>query len=146
MWRNENGFTLTETLVVFSIFLLVSSITLIMLRPQTNILEKNLFFSQFKSDLLFAQQYAISHQTMITVNIMSERNYYYFRENLTGPIILQRQYSKDIDISEGSLSLYFQYLPDGNISKFGSFYIRIGGGLYRMTFQIGKGRFYVTKE
>lgn len=146
MWRNENGFTLTETLVVFSIFLIVSSVTLIMLRPQTNILEKNLFFSQFKSDLLFAQQYAISHQTTITVNIVSVKHYYYFRENLTGPVILQRQFSKDIDISEGSLPLYFQYSPDGNISKFGSFYIRIGGGVYRMTFQIGKGRFYVTKE
>lgn len=146
MWKNQNGFTLTETLVVFSIFLLISSITLIILKPQTTILEKSLFFSQFKSDLLFAQQYAISHQTIITVNIMSERNYYYIRENISGPIIMQRYYSKDIQITEGTLPLYFQYLPDGNISKFGSFYIRIGGGIYRMTFQIGKGRFYVTKE
>ncbi|MGJ7921351.1 competence type IV pilus minor pilin ComGD [Neobacillus sp. LXY-4] len=143
---NEKGFTLTETLLVFSIFLVISFASLFLLKPQYYYLEKSVFFSQLKSDLFLAQQYAISHQTTITVNIMSERNYYYFRENINGPILLEREYSNEIKITEGTLPLYFQFLADGNISRFGSFFIRIGAETYRMTFQIGKGRFYVTKE
>jgi competence protein ComGD len=143
---NEKGFTLTEILLVFSIFLLLSAITLINLNPQYTSIEKNMFFSGFKSDLFYAQQYAISHQTTITVNIMSERNYYYFRENINGPIIREHYFSDEVKITEGSMPLYFQFLPDGNISRFGSFFIRIGAKTYRMTFQIGKGRFYVTEE
>jgi competence protein ComGD len=143
---NEKGFTLTETLVVFSTFLLISSITLFLLKPQYTLLEKSMFFSQFKSDLLFAQQYAISHQMPVTVNIMSDKNYYYFCENFSGPIILERQYSKEIKLKEGSIPLYFYFLQNGNISRFGSFLIGIGADMYRLTFQIGKGRFYVTQE
>ncbi len=143
---NQKGFTLTEMLLVFSIFLVISSITLIVVKPQSSMLEKNLFFSQFKSDIFWAQQYAISHQTQITVNIMSGGNYYYFREKVNGPIILERQYSEGVKITEGSLPLYFQFSESGNINRFGSFFIRIGTSTYRITFQIGKGRFYVTKE
>lgn len=146
MKLNEKGFTLTETLVVFSIFLIISSIPLFFLNPQSSWFEKQLFFSQFKSDLFFAQQYAISHQAVVRVNIMSERNSYYFRENFNGPILLERTYSKDIKITPGTMPLYFEITANGNINYFGSLYIRIGDGTYRMVFLIGRGRFYVVKE
>lgn len=144
-WDNK-GFTLTEMLLVLSIFLIITSFSLILLKPNYESIEKNLFLSQFKSDIFFAQQYAISHQSIVTVNIMSEKNYYYFRERLNGPIILERQYSKEIKITEGTLPLYFQFSPSGTINRFGSFFIRIGAETYRLTFYIGKGRVYVNKE
>lgn len=143
---DEKGFTLTEMLLVFTTFLVVSSISLLLLKPHYGIFEKNLFFSQFKSDFFYAQQYAISHQSIVVVNIVSDQNYYYFREKINGPIIWQRQYAKEVKITPGSLPLYFHILPDGNISSFGSFYFKIEMVRYRFTFLIGKGRFYVAKD
>lgn len=143
---NEKGFTLTETLLVFSIFLIISSISLMYLKPQSTWFEKQLFFSQFQSDLFFAQQYAISHQTVIRVNIMSERNYYYFREKYDGQIILEREYTADVVVNPGSMPLYFEISANGSLNYFGTYLIRVGGEKYRMVFLIGSGRFYVEKE
>lgn len=146
MKLNEKGFTFTEMLLVFSCFLIISSVTLILVKPQNSIIETRLFFTQLKSDLYFAQQYAISHQREVTVNIVSQQNYYYIRDRITGPILVQRTYSEQIKVMEASIPLYFQFLPDGNISRFGSFLVKIDKVIYRFTFLIGKGRFYVTKE
>lgn len=143
---NEKGFTLTEMLVVFSIFLVICSTGVMLLKPEYLLLEKTTFFSQFKSDLFYAQQYAISHQEIVTVNINAKDHYYYYRRRYDGPIIVYRQYAKEIDIREGSLPLYFQFSPDGNINKFGSFLVGIDKEMYRISFFIGMGRFNVTKE
>lgn len=146
MKLNEKGFTLTETLLVFSVFLLISSFPLFFLNPHAAWPEKQLFFSQFKSDLFFAQQYAISHQTVVRVNIMSEKNYYYFRENFNGAIIIEKQYSKEVKVTPGTMPLYFDITANGNLNQFGALFIRIDGATYRMVFLIGRGRFYVVKE
>ncbi|WP_174734143.1 competence type IV pilus minor pilin ComGD [Mesobacillus harenae] len=142
----EKGFTLTETLVVLSVFLVISSITLLLVKPQSNIIDKQSFFTQFKADLFLAQQYAISHQQNVYVNISPITHSYYIRSQSGGPIIVDRKYSRAITIEPRSLPLYFQFTPSGNITKFGSLYIAIGGDSYLMTFQIGKGRFYIVKE
>jgi competence protein ComGD len=146
MIRNKNGFTLIEMLVVLSGFLILSSITLILLKPNYSILDKQLFFTQLKSDLYFAQQYAISHQREVTVSIIPEQHFYYIRERGTTPIIVERDYSKKISVMEASIPLNFQFLPDGNVSRFGSFLVRMGNKTYRFTLLIGKGRFYVAEE
>jgi competence protein ComGD len=143
---NEKGFTLIEMLVVFSIFLVICSAGVIALRPQYLLLEKTSFFSQFKSDLFYAQQFAIAHQEIVAVNITAGNHYYYMRRRVTGPIIVSRQYDHEIDIREGTMPLYFQFSPDGNINRFGSFLIQIEQQMYRVSFYIGMGRFYVTKE
>jgi competence protein ComGD len=146
MEERRNGFTLTETLVVLSVFLAISSASLILVKPAYHLLEKNLFFSQLKSDLLFAQQYAISHQEEVTVHIMPELNHYYIRTRANGPFLVERHYSDAIRVMEGSIQLYFHYSASGNINKFGSFYVEINKQFYRFTILIGRGRFYVVKE
>jgi competence protein ComGD len=143
---DEKGFTLTEMLVVLSIFLVISSISPVLLKSHYNHLDKNLFFSQFRSDFFYAQQYAISHQSIIIVNIVSDQSYYYFRERINGPIILERKYPEEVKVTPGSMPLYFHILPNGNISSFGSFYAKVNKERYRFTFLIGKGRFYVAKD
>lgn len=146
MKLNEKGFTLTEMLVVFSIFLVICSTGVIVLKPQYLLLEKTSFFSQFKSDLFYAQQFAIAHQEIVAVNIMDGDHYYYMRRRVNGPIIVSRYYDNEIDIREGTMPLYFQFSPDGNINRFGSFLVQIDHQMYRVSFYIGMGRFYVTKE
>lgn len=143
---NQRGFTLVEMLVVFSIFLGMSTIGVFLINPHYLFLEKDLFFSQFKSDIFYAQQYAISHQSIITVNILPERNYYYIREKVSGSSIVTRQYSNEISLGQGTMPLFFQFSANGNINCFGSFFASVGADTYRITFLIGSGRFYVTKE
>lgn len=146
MKNQKNGFTLIETLIVLSAFLVMSIASSMLLKPTQTLLESNLFFSQLKSDLFYAQQYAISHQEEVTIHIMPETNYYYIRTRFNGPMLVERNYAPNVRVREGTLKLYFQFLPDGNTNRFGSFYIEIGNKLYRMTVLIGRGRFYVVEE
>lgn len=146
MKSREGGFTLLESLFVLSVFLVIASITAFLLKPQFLFLEKQLFLTQLKSDLLYAQQYAISHQLEVNVHILPEENLYYIRTSFDEEFIISREIPEVITVVEGSLKLFFQFQPDGNINRFGSFYILAGKDRYRFTFLIGRGRFYVAKE
>lgn len=146
MIKDEQGFTLIESLFVLSVFLIIASITAVLMKPQFLYLERQLFFSQLKSDLLYAQQYAITHQTEVTFHIIPEQNTYSARGRFNSSPIFNREYSKLFEIKEGTMPLFFQYGPGGNTNQFGSFYVSSGNEQYRITFLIGRGRFYVAKE
>ncbi|WP_257984997.1 competence type IV pilus minor pilin ComGD [Bacillus sp. T33-2] len=135
-----------ETLLVMAAFLTMSVISVVLLRPEFFLLEKNLFIAELKSDLLFAQQYAISHQQEVNVHIMPEKSYYYIYTRGDGPLLVEKTYSSAVKLEGGSMTLYFRFLPDGNVNRFGSFYAVIGGKKYRITIMIGKGRLYVAEE
>ncbi|OIK11765.1 competence protein ComG [Bacillus sp. MUM 116] len=146
MKRSQAGFTLIESLLVLTIFLIISSITVFSIKPQSNRIEDEVFISQLKADLIYAQQYAISHQHEVTVSFMeNEYNYYIFESNDI-PRLVERYYSRDIHVNPGTLPLYFRFLPDGNVSKFGSFTVVTKDKQFRITFLLGKGRFYVKEE
>ncbi|MFE8702491.1 competence type IV pilus minor pilin ComGD [Cytobacillus sp. FJAT-54145] len=144
MLQRENGFTLIESLFVLSIFLIITTVSLVYLTPQNNQVEKQLFFSRLKADLLYAQAYAMSSKESVSVNILPQKHQYYIRR-FNGELLVNRTYSKKIKIREGSISLYFKFNSDGNINSFGSFYIYFNEEQYRLTFLIGRGRFYVLK-
>ena len=109
-------------------------------------MERQLFLNQLKADLFYAQQYAISHHHEVYVSIVPEQNMYYLRGRVSDGFLVKREISKEIKVVSGSQSLNFQFQPDGNINKFGCIYILVGKERYRMTFLIGRGRFYVEKE
>jgi len=142
----EGGFTLLEMLIVMAVMMVMASVTAVYIGPIKQNIEAEEFILKLETDLLYAQQYAISHQHEVYVNIMAEKNYYYIRERDSYPLLAERTYSEDIIITGAPSLLYFKYTPDGNISKFGSFYITVGKERYRFTISIGKGRFYVSKE
>lgn len=146
MMYNQKGFTLIESLLVLSVFLIISSVTAFSLKPQYMMIDDQSFFTQLKADLFYAQQYAISHQCEVNV-IFSETQFKYqvfIRYDL--PVLVERNYSKNMTVYGGSLPLYFRFLPSGNASKFGSFFIKTKDKLFRMTILIGEGRFYVVEE
>ena len=143
--RNELGFTLIESLFVLSVFLLIASLSLLFLRPHYSYLEKELFFSQLKTDIFHAQHHALSAQRPITFNF-DPANHYYYAKDYEGKILLERYYSKNIRAVEGSLKLSWVFNANGNMPEFGSIYFKIGTENYRLTFLIGRGRFYVVKE
>ncbi len=136
-----------EMLIVLSAFFMLSLSSAFLFSPHNDALAKDLFFSQLQSDLLYSQQYAISHQEQITIHIMPEYNHYYIRGTDYGSAYLvKRNYSPEIKVKKGTMNLLFHYMPDGNIDNFGSIYVSSGNKKYRMMFLIGKGRFYVVEE
>lgn len=142
--NNEHGFTLLESLFVLSIFLLIMSLSVLLLRPHNQQLEEQLFFSQLKSDLLYAQQYVLTSQKYVNVNFISSDHYYYVSKQ-NGETLLRREYSNKITVSEGSQKLHFRFHSNGSISSIGSIFIYIGEEKFQMTFQLGRGRFYVKE-
>jgi competence protein ComGD len=147
--KNQAGFTLTEMLLVFSIFLMIASISAILLRPQYLLFEKERFYSQFKADLLYSQQYAIAQQKSLSVYIVPKENRYYVKEKLTSKYIVEREIPETIIVQQGTLGttrISFDYDPSGEMNQFGTLSFIVGGQRYKITFQIGVGRFYVVKE
>jgi competence protein ComGD len=143
---NSRGFTLIETLVVLSIVIVISSASIFQVNPSRKILDHHLFLSQFQSDFYLAQQYAISHQQELTVVFDLQQKRYYIRVKFdSGFTIVERQFPAKVSMKYGSQPLTFKILPDGNLSQFGSLYIYINGKEYKLTFLLGKGRFYIVE-
>ena len=82
MKLNQSGFTLIESIIVLSIFLLIASLSIFLIKPHYLLFEKERFISIFKSDILFSQQYAISQQKRLLVFIDSGENYYYILDEM----------------------------------------------------------------
>ncbi|MDQ1145066.1 competence protein ComGD [Bacillus sp. SORGH_AS 510] len=143
---NQKGFTLIESLLVLSIFIIISSITVFTLKPQHSFIEKDSFFAQLKGDLYYAQQYALSHQHEVLVQFVPKEYKYYVLYRIGETPIIERNYTHNIMITEGTMPILFKFLPDGNINKFGSLIVYYRNKTYRITFLIGKGRFYVTDQ
>ncbi|WP_144547667.1 competence type IV pilus minor pilin ComGD [Bacillus sp. X1(2014)] len=143
MKNDQNGFTLIESLLVLSIFMIISSITVFSLKPQRSVLEDEAFLTQFKADLYYSQQYAISHQHEVSVVILPSQYKYYMLLRPELPPIVIRNYSKNIILATSTLPLYFKFLNDGNVNQFGTLLIQTNNNTYQMTVLIGKGRFYV---
>ncbi|KIY21149.1 MULTISPECIES: competence type IV pilus minor pilin ComGD [Mesobacillus] len=145
--KNTGGFTMVEMIIVLSAFLMLSVTSVFLFAPQNDVLAKELFFNQLESDLLYSQQYAISHQEQVTVRFLPEYHAYYIRgTDYRAPYLIERYYSADVLVEQGTMKFLFHYMPDGNIDSFGSFYVTAGSKRFRMMILIGKGRFYVVEE
>lgn len=143
MIRKQAGFTLLEMLFVLAVFLIISIMAVFTVKNQYTKLERDIFFSQFQADVYYAQQYAISHQHQIYLNL-TESQHYYVR-NRFDQFIVDRHYPKEIEVWRGTIGLYIMFLPNGNINSFGSFGMKIHNEMYKVTFLIGRGRFYIEK-
>ena len=145
MNNNQKGFTLIESLLVLSIFMIISSITVFSLKPQHTVMEDEAFLTQLKADLYNAQQYALSHQVDVSIIFFPTQYRYSIFLQPELPPIVNRNYSTNIYLTEGTIPLYFKYLSDGNVNKFGNLYIQTNNKKYVLTILIGKGRFYVKE-
>jgi competence protein ComGD len=144
--EKQSGFTLVEMLFVFSIFLVIASVSAIYIRPQYALFEKEQFYSQFKADLLYSQQYAISHQKYLVVYIRPKENHYFVLEKGTNKRIVDREIPESITLVQGTMKWDFEIVPNGVINRFGTLFFLVDKQRYKITIQIGAGRLYVVKE
>lgn len=142
--KSEKGFTLAEALIVLAVVFLVISLSFILLKRHDQYVARHLFFSQLQADFIYAQHYALTNQTPVFVNLVGINHTYYFTKK-NGEHLIAREFDRNISLSEGTQKLYFYINSSGHLNSFGSIYISIGDERYRLTFLIGRGRFYVVK-
>ncbi|MDP1419354.1 competence type IV pilus minor pilin ComGD [Peribacillus simplex] len=140
----NGGYTLSETLIVLVIFVLLISIGLNLYPSFTKGMENRLFLSQFHEDLFYAQQYAISHESLIYLHIDNTKKIYTVSSYKEG-IVLERSIPEDIQFLSGTLGFSFHFNQYGNASKAGTIMIDTPKGKYKLVLNIGKGRFRVEK-
>ncbi|MBP3041135.1 type II secretion system protein [Bacillaceae bacterium Marseille-Q3522] len=145
MMKNEQGFTLSESLIVLSIVLLIASVSVMQIKIQTEQIEAQIFFTQLKGDILYAQQYAISHRKTVYMQIHAKEHYYVCQAGFSGKKLTKRYYSENISIQRATMPLSFSFSASGNINTFGILYLTIHDEAYNIIFQLGKGRFYYEK-
>lgn len=142
--KSNAGFTLIESLFVFSIFTVIATVSFIMFRPTSSVSDEKLFFTLFKSDMYFAQAYAMTNKSYVNVNIIPHQHRYYIKDQ-SGKILIDREYSEHFLVDKGSQYLYYRYLPTGNINTFGTLYMYAQDQHYKIIFYIGKGRIHVSE-
>ncbi|MBQ6448056.1 MAG: type II secretion system protein [Bacillus sp. (in: Bacteria)] len=144
MIANQKGFTLIEMLVAISLLVIISSLSIFLVTSQQTSLNENHFITQLEGDLYYAQAFAIENQLPVQVRIFPSLHHYYIRADVNTGNIVERYYDNDISFSNNTM-LSFNINSNGNFSKFGTLEFRIGKQDYKLTIQIGKGRFYATK-
>ncbi|WP_280525687.1 competence type IV pilus minor pilin ComGD [Peribacillus butanolivorans] len=139
------GYTLSETLIVLVIFVLLSGIGLNLYPSFIKGMENKIFISQLKEDIFYAQQYAISHESLIYLH-MDNTNRIYSVTSYKEGVVLERSIPKDIQFLSGTLGLTFHFNQYGNASKAGTMMIDTTKGKYKLVLNIGKGRFRIEKQ
>lgn len=108
-------------------------------------MENKIFISQLKEDIFYAQQYAISHESLIYLH-MDNTNRIYTVTSYKEGVVLERSIPKDIQFLSGTLGLTFHFNQYGNASKAGTMMIDTTKGKYKLVLNIGKGRFRIEKQ
>lgn len=108
--------------------------------------ETEYFLRSFQKDIVHMQQRAVNENRTYVLSIDNEKHVYEVSGNgLSKPV--KRAFPEHIHFESFSMLLRVQFNQFGNISRAGTIYIHsASGSTYRMVFQIGKGKFYVTKQ
>ncbi|WP_449536962.1 competence type IV pilus minor pilin ComGD [Ferdinandcohnia sp. Marseille-Q9671] len=142
---DEKGFTLIEALLVLSVVIIISSISLLQLRPLHESKKIDHFLEQLQNDIFYAQQYAISHSETTQLYFNASQSYYRVNTGISNEVVLFRKIDTSITVQYTTLGTTLVFTKSGNIQRAGEIRFRSKGDTYKVTFQIGKGRFYVQK-
>ncbi|RXI99482.1 type II secretion system protein [Anaerobacillus alkaliphilus] len=143
--KNEKGHTLLEMSLVLFIIAVVSSISIINMKSTYDAGIRNQFLYQLQQDLYYAQQMAISKQTLTTVIFYNGTKEYRVIQN--GRAIIQRDFPHiDTRFFQGTLALNdIHFLSNGSPRKSGSLTFSLGDYRYRLVLLMGRGRFYIEQ-
>lgn len=141
--NSEKGYTLFELIIVIAILGAFTFIVIPSFIPVSDSHEVDHFLEQLQEDIYLTQAMALSRGKPAYLNFTASRHYY--RVFLDGERMLQRDYPTSILVEKGSLETRIDFNPNGNIRKIGTMIVRTKKGRYTLTFQLGKGRFDVSK-
>lgn len=144
MLNKSTGYTLIEVMVVLLLIIFVGGITASSFTSMSSEKKAKEFLMLLESDLLYAQQYALSHGDRVEFIIDAQGKRYFLRHNFAP--VLVRQFDEEILFERGTLHFHeVVFLANGNIQKSGTILVTINEQLYRIVFLLGRGRFYIEK-
>lgn len=141
--KHQSGYTLFELIIVISLF---SIILLIVIPSYHSLSQKHKtdhFFEQLQEDIYYTQMIALSRGKPMMLDFITTLSQY--RILVHNQTIVKREYPHDIIVERGTLETKIEFNPNGNIRKAGTIFIKTDKGKYKMTFQLGKGRFEIAK-
>jgi competence protein ComGD len=141
----EKGFTVTEVLIVLLIIFVSLAISLPLLNQLQHQIVPAMTFAQLKGDLYYAQSVAINRQQRVQVLYSYVDDRYLVRVPTTFQLLTEQTLPPDMDMYYGSLTS-IDFLPNGNVSRFGTVTFRYQDSVWKLTTYIGKGRFRVQKQ
>lgn len=140
--KNESGYTLFELIIVISILGIILLIAIPSYHSISQANEIEQFFEQLQEDLYYTQMTAISRGKPIMLLFVTSSQY---QIRISNQAILKREFPSDISVEKGTLETKIEFNSNGNIRKPGTIFIKTPKGKYKLTFQLGKGRFEVAK-
>lgn len=103
------------------------------------------FLDSLEKDIMIIQQKAINESSVYRLTFNNDKNMYQIGTYSSNKV-LNRHIPKHITIEGQAMELTIQFNQNGNISRAGTLYIYSEDTVYKMVFQIGKGKFYVAKQ
>jgi competence protein ComGD len=143
--RDRNGFSLIEMIIVLFVITILGTLAYPNFHSFIKNRETEYFVDALERDLHHMQQRAITEGNGYTLTINNDRKFYEIRSFGFGEQI-KRYFPDYIYFESFSMPLKIQYNQFGNISTPGTIYIHAGPTIYKMVFQIGKGKFYVKEQ
>jgi competence protein ComGD len=143
--ERDRGFTLIEMLLVLSAITVLMAVSLPSLSNLARQKTETYIITQLRDDLLYAQQYAMTHKTPVAVTFSESRPEYRMVETKTGKTIFTRTLPNPWKFQLTTLTLPLLFLENGNVNKAGALLLKRKESAYKIIFLLGKGRFYVQK-
>jgi competence protein ComGD len=117
--------------------------------PKFNAFIKNrkteYFLNSLEKDIMIIQQKAFNESSVYRLTFNNYKDMYQIGTYSSNKV-LNRPIPKHITIEGQAMELTIQFNQNGNISRAGTLYIYSEDAVYKMVFQVGKGKFYVAKQ
>ncbi len=142
--RSERGFTLLEALFVLgclSIMLAVGNIAALKLLEAY---EQHAYMRQMEKDLYYAQMFAMENRTNVSIRIQTDENKYTGVANGYGTLFTSYQPLTMKFRSAGLLVITYTVLGNIQNPMTINFINEKDRPIYKLIFQLGRGRFYFT--
>jgi competence protein ComGD len=94
---------------------------------------------------MLMQQKAINESSVYRLTFNNDKDKYQIGTYSSNKV-LNLPIPKHITIEGQGMELTIQFNQNGNISRAGTLYIYSEDAVYKMVFQLGKGKFYVAKQ
>ena len=146
MEKNEEGFTLVEVLIVLGCLTLMLTIASAVTSKMFETYEQQAFLNQLEKDIYYAQVYAMENNTYVLLRFVTDQNEYSAYSYKTNSHIISTQKAESIKFKKvGNVPI--TYIPAGNIQNPTTIYLtdKDGKTIYKLVFQLGRGRFYISK-
>lgn len=138
--KNNNGFTLMESLVVLSIVVIMIGILGLNNKTLYNEGAFERFYENFQNDIYFAQMWSISNKRKSSIELKSNEYIIKYGE-------MEKTYTYDTRLQVSSNfpnnTIYFN--ERGYINQAGTVTVCDKSDCHDIVFNLGNGRFYVKK-